>query len=87
MLLKLLNYGTPLVGLLMQDNNFKIQFFKEPSHIKVWIGYGSERMVGLYTHLRPKYRSQVLDSIPSLVGNKTDVIDPVDPLFHKGKVA
>jgi hypothetical protein len=87
MLLKLLNYGAPLVGLLMQDNIFKIQFFKEPSHIKAWIGHGSERMVRLYTHLRPKYRSQVLDSIPSLVGNKIDVIDPVDPLFHKGKVA
>lgn len=87
MLLNLLNYGAPLVGLLMQDNNFKTQFFKEPSHIKAWIGHGSERMVRLYTHLRPKYRSQVLDSIPSLVGNKIDVIDPVDPLFHKGKVA
>ena len=71
----------------MRDNNFKIQFFKEPSHIKAWIGHGSERMARLYTHLRPKYRLQVLDSSPSLVGNKIDVIDPVDPLFHKGKVA
>jgi integrase len=55
--------------------------------IKAWIGHGSERMVRLYTHLRPKYRSQVLASIPSLVGNKIDVIDPLTPLFHKGKVA
>jgi len=38
--------------------------------IKAWIGHGSERMVRLYTHLRPQYRSRVLASIPSLVGSK-----------------
>jgi len=38
--------------------------------IKAWIGHGSERMVRLYTHLRPQYRSRVLASIPSLVGTK-----------------
>jgi integrase len=48
--------------------------------IKASIGHGSERMVRLYTHLRPQYRSRVLASIPSLVGNKIDVIDPL-PLF------
>jgi hypothetical protein len=51
------------------------------------IGHGSERMVRLYTHLRPQYRSRVLASIPSLVGNKIDVIDPLPPLLHMEKVA
>jgi integrase len=37
--------------------------------IKAWIGHGSERMVRRYTHLRPMYRSRVLASIPSLIGN------------------
>jgi integrase len=55
--------------------------------IKAWIGHGSERMVRLYTHLRPQYRSRVLASIPSLVGNKIDVIDPLTPLLHREKVA
>ena len=55
--------------------------------IKAWIGHGSERMVRQYTHLRPQYRSRVLASIPSLIGNKIDVIDPLTPLFHKEKVA
>jgi integrase len=55
--------------------------------IKAWIGHGSERMVRLYTHLRPQYRSRVLASIPSLVGNKIDVIDPLTPLLHMEKVA
>ena len=55
--------------------------------IKAWIGHGSERMVRLYTHLRPQYRSRVLASIPSLVGNKIDVFDPLTPLLHIGKVA
>ena len=45
--------------------------------IKAWIGHGSERMVRRYTHLRPQYRSRVLASIPSLVGNKIDVFDPL----------
>ena len=45
--------------------------------IKAWIGHGSERMIRLYTHLRPKYRSQVLASIPSLVGSQIAVIDPL----------
>ena len=45
--------------------------------IKVWIGHGSERMIRRYTHLRPAYRSPVLASIPALVGNKIDVIDPL----------
>jgi DNA invertase Pin-like site-specific DNA recombinase len=57
------------------------------SLIKAWIGHGSERMVRLYTHLRPQYRSRVLASIPSLVGSKVAVIDPVDPLLHMEKVA
>jgi integrase len=55
--------------------------------IKAWIGHGSERMVRLYTHLRPQYRSRGLASIPSLVGNKIDVIDPLTPLLHREKVA
>lgn len=55
--------------------------------INAWIGHGSERMVRVYTHLRPKYRSQVLASIPSLVGNKIDVIDPLAPLLQVEKVA
>jgi integrase len=55
--------------------------------IKVWIGHGSERMVRRYTHLRPMYRSRVLASIPSLIGTKSDVIDPFDPLFHNEKIA
>jgi integrase len=38
--------------------------------IKAWVGHGSERMVRIYTHLRPQYRSRVLASIPSLVGTK-----------------
>jgi integrase len=38
--------------------------------IKAWVGHGSERMVRRYTHLRPQYRSRVLASIPSLIGNK-----------------
>jgi integrase len=45
--------------------------------IKAWIGHGSERMIRRYTHLRPQYRSRVLASIPSLIGNKIDVIDPL----------
>ena len=45
--------------------------------IKSWIGHGSERMVRRYTHLRPQYRSRVLASIPSLIGNKIDVFDPL----------
>jgi integrase len=45
--------------------------------IKAWIGHGSERMIFRYTHLRPQYRSRVLASIPSLIGNKIDVIDPL----------
>jgi len=45
--------------------------------IKAWIGHGSERMIRRYTHLRPQYRSRVLASIPSLVGNRIDVIDPL----------
>jgi integrase len=45
--------------------------------IKAWIGHGSERMVRRYTHLRPLYRSRVLASIPSLIGNRIDVIDPL----------
>ena len=45
--------------------------------IKAWIGHGSERMVRRYTHLRPQYRSRVLASIPSLVGSKVAVIDPL----------
>jgi integrase len=45
--------------------------------IKAWIGHGSERMIRRYTHLRPAYRSRVLASIPSLIGNKIDVIDPL----------
>lgn len=45
--------------------------------IKAWIGHGSERMVRRYTHLRPMYRSRVLASIPSLIGNKIDVFDPL----------
>ncbi len=55
--------------------------------IKSWIGHGSERMVRRYTHLRPLYRSRVLASIPSLVGNKIDVIDPLTPVFSAQKVA
>jgi len=47
--------------------------------IKAWIGHGSERM--------PQYRSRVLASIPSLVGSKVAVIDPIDPLLHMEKVA
>ena len=50
-------------------------------------GNGSERMVRLYKHLSPQYRSRVLASIPSLVGSKVAVIDPVDPLLHMEKVA
>jgi integrase len=45
--------------------------------IKVWIGHGSEAMIRRYTHLRPAYRSRILASIPALVGNKIDVIDPL----------
>jgi len=45
--------------------------------IKAWIGHRSERMIRRYTHLRPQYRSRVLASIPSLIGNKIDVIDPL----------
>lgn len=55
--------------------------------IKPWIGHGSERMVRRYTHLRPLYRSRVLASIPSLVGNKIDVIDPLTPFSTEQKVA
>lgn len=55
--------------------------------IKAWIGHGSERMVKLYTHLRPLYRSRVLASIPCVFGNKIDVFDPLTPLFHKDKVS
>jgi len=55
--------------------------------IKSWIGHGSERMVRRYTHLRPLYRSRVLASIPSLIGNKIDVIDPLTPVFSAQKVA
>ena len=45
--------------------------------IKAWIGHRSERMIRRYTHLRPQYHSRVLASIPSLIGNKIDVIDPL----------
>ena len=45
--------------------------------IKAWIGHGSERMVRRNTHLRPRYRSRVLASIPSLIGNKIDLFDPL----------
>ena len=55
--------------------------------IKVWVGHGSERMVRRYTHLRPQYRSRVLASIPSLVGNKVALIDPLTPLLQVAKVA
>lgn len=55
--------------------------------IKAWIGHGSERMVRQYTHLRPLYRSRVLASIPSLIGNKIDVLDPLTPLLPLEKVA
>ena len=55
--------------------------------VKAWIGHGSERMVRLYTHLRPQYRSRVLASIPSLVGCKVALIDPIDPLLRMEKVA
>jgi integrase len=55
--------------------------------IKAWVGHGSERMVRRYTHLRPLYRSRVLASIPSLVGNKIDVFDPLTPIFQEEKVA
>jgi len=34
-------------------------------------------MIRRYTQLRPQYRSRVLASIPCLVGNKNDVIDPL----------
>ncbi len=47
--------------------------------IKVWIGHGSESMVRRYTHLRPQYRASVLAQIPSVVGNKIDVFDPLTP--------
>jgi integrase len=55
--------------------------------IKVWIGHGSERMVRRYTHLRPMYRSRVLAAIPSLIGCKIDVFDPLTPIFDEEKVA
>lgn len=55
--------------------------------IKAWMGHGSERMVRQYTHLRPLYRSRVLASIPSLIGNKIDVLDPLTPLLPLEKVA
>jgi hypothetical protein len=55
--------------------------------IKAWVGHGSERMVRQYTHLRPQYRSRVLASIPSLVGNKVALIDPLTPLLQAAKVA
>jgi integrase len=55
--------------------------------IKAWVGHGSEGMVRQYTHLRPQYRSSVLASIPSLVGNKVAVIDPLTPLLQAAKVA
>ena len=45
--------------------------------IKAWIGHGSERMIRRYTHLRPPYRSRVLASIPSLIGSRIDVFDPL----------
>ena len=45
--------------------------------IKAWIGHGSESMVRRYTHLRPKYRASELAKIPSLIGTKIDVFDPL----------
>ena len=55
----------------MVENNTPVEV------IKAWIGHGSESMVRRYTHLRPQYRSRVLAQIPSLVGNKIDVFDPL----------
>lgn len=47
--------------------------------IKAWVGHGSERMVRIYTHLRPLYRSSVLASIPSLIGSKVARLTHIDP--------
>lgn len=35
--------------------------------IRAWIGHGSDRMVRLYTHLRPGYRKRILSQVPSLL--------------------
>ena len=42
-------------------------------------------MVRLYTHLRPKYRSQVLDSIPSLGACRKEVSTEVQGIEFIGK--
>jgi integrase len=72
----------PLLGKLgIREGGLHVSFLVENSTpvevIKAWIGHGSERMVRRYTHLRPLYRSRVLASIPSLIGNRIDVIDPL----------